>query len=122
MNYKPIIIVAGEPNSIFLEIFLKKIQKYKAKNPLILIASMKLIRLQMNYFKIKKKVRVLNYKNIFYLKLNNNTINIIDVEYKTSGTFDKSSLKSNRYIEKCFKVAFKILKTKKYINLLMVQL
>ena len=23
MNYKPIIIVAGEPNSIFLEIFLK---------------------------------------------------------------------------------------------------
>ena len=27
MNYKPIIIVAGEPNSIFLEIFLKSREK-----------------------------------------------------------------------------------------------
>ena len=84
MNYKPIIIIAGEPRSIFFEIFFKAIKKYKAKNPLILIASIKLIQLHIKYFKIRKKVRTLNYKNIFDLKLNNNTINIIDVEYKTS--------------------------------------
>ena len=27
MNYKPILIVAGEPNSIFFEIFFKAIKK-----------------------------------------------------------------------------------------------
>ena len=31
MNYKPIIIVAGEPNSIFIEIFLKIIKKKNLK-------------------------------------------------------------------------------------------
>jgi len=37
MNYKPIIIVAGEPNSIFFEIFFKVIRK-RIKSPIILIA------------------------------------------------------------------------------------
>ena len=31
MNYNPILIVAGEPNSIFLEIFFKVIKKIKLK-------------------------------------------------------------------------------------------
>ena len=34
-------------NSIFLEIFFQKIKKYNSKNPLILIASYKLLKLQM---------------------------------------------------------------------------
>ena len=38
MNYSPILIVAGEPNSIFLEIFFKVLKK-KIKSPIILIAS-----------------------------------------------------------------------------------
>ena len=33
MNYKPILIVSGEPNSIFLEIFFKTIKKNKLKAP-----------------------------------------------------------------------------------------
>ena len=37
MNYKPILIVAGEPNSIFFEIFLKSLKKKKLKSPIILI-------------------------------------------------------------------------------------
>ena len=32
MNYKPIVIVPGEPNSVFLEIFLKTIKKKNSKN------------------------------------------------------------------------------------------
>ena len=44
-NY--ILIVAGEPNSIFFEIFFKTINKVKVKKPLIIIASLKLIQLQM---------------------------------------------------------------------------
>ncbi len=49
MNYKPIILVAGEPNSIFFEILFKVYKKKKIKSPLILIASQKLI-----YIKMKK--------------------------------------------------------------------
>ena len=51
MNYRPIIIVAGEPNSIFFELFFKIIKK-KIKSPLILIASKKLL---LNQAKILKK-------------------------------------------------------------------
>ena len=32
MNFNPIIVVAGEPNSIFLEIFFKAIKNKKYKN------------------------------------------------------------------------------------------
>ena len=47
MNYKPILIVNGEPNSIFLEIFFKTLKIKKIKSPIILISSHKLIKLQM---------------------------------------------------------------------------
>ena len=44
MNKEPIIIVAGEPNSIFLEIFFKSIKSNKFKCPLVLIVSKKLLK------------------------------------------------------------------------------
>ena len=47
MKNKPILIVAGEPNSIFLEIFFKSISTKKFKSPLVLICSLKLLKLQM---------------------------------------------------------------------------
>ena len=47
MNYKPIIIVAGEPNSIFFEIFFKTIDKNYFKSPLIIIGSNELLSRQM---------------------------------------------------------------------------
>ena len=43
MSYKPILIVAGEPNSIFFEIFFKALKK-KYKSPIILIASLNLLK------------------------------------------------------------------------------
>ena len=61
MNYKPIIIVAGEPNSVFFELFFKVIKK-KIKSPIILIASKKLIKRQA---KILKKSINLNIVNEF---------------------------------------------------------
>ena len=36
MNYKPIILVAGEPNSIFFEILFKKLMTKKFKKTLLL--------------------------------------------------------------------------------------
>ena len=55
MNYKPIILISGEPNSVFLEIFFKSIKYKKIRSPLILICSLRLLKLQMAYFGLKKK-------------------------------------------------------------------
>ena len=57
MVYKPILIVAGEPNSIFSEIFFKSLKYKRFRSPIILIASQKLIELQMKKLNIKKKIR-----------------------------------------------------------------
>ena len=37
MKIKPIILVSGEPKSIFFEIFFKSLKKVKLKSPIILI-------------------------------------------------------------------------------------
>ena len=60
MNYKPILLVAGEPNSVFLEIFFKAIQFKNYKSPLILISSENILKLQMKKLKFKKKIRYIN--------------------------------------------------------------
>ena len=117
-KYKPIIIVAGEPNSVFLEIFFKALKK-KIKSPLILIASYKLLTLQMKKLNYKKKINIINYKKLTNYKLNNKSINLINVKYNVSKAFEKISTKSNSYIENSFKIAFDIIKsgiTNKFIN------
>ena len=43
MSFNPIIIVGGEPQSTFLEIFLKSAKK-KFKHPIILISSKKVLK------------------------------------------------------------------------------
>ena len=117
-KYKPIIIVAGEPNSIFLEIFFKSLKK-KIKSPIILIASYKLLKLQMKKLKYKKKILILDYKKLSSYKLNNKSINLINVNYNVTKAFDKISIKSNKYIEKSFKIGLDIIRTgitNKFIN------
>ena len=57
MNYKPIILVAGEPNGIFFEILFKVYKKIKIKSPLILIASQKLLDLQMKKLNFIASIR-----------------------------------------------------------------
>ena len=54
MKNKPIILVAGEPNSIFFEIFFKAIKKKVYKSPLLLVGCKKLFFKQMKLFKFKK--------------------------------------------------------------------
>ena len=119
MNFdKSIIIVAGEPNSVFLEIFFKSLKKIKIKKPLILIASKKLVKLQMSKLNFKMKIRILNDENISKLKLDNKRINLIDVNYNTSKAFETISSKSNSYIEGCFKIALKIIKKNNFKRLI----
>ena len=117
-KFKPIIIVAGEPNSIFLEIFFKALKK-NYSSPLILISSYKVLLLQMKKLKYKKKIRLLKPEKLSKYKLNNKSINLIDVKYNVSKPFNKISSRSNAYIKKSFELAFKIINTgitNKFIN------
>ena len=54
-KYKPIIIVAGEPESTFLEIYIKALKYKNFKSPLILICSLRLLKKEINRLKFKKK-------------------------------------------------------------------
>ena len=111
-KYKPILIVAGEPNSVFLETFFKSLKKQKCKSPIILIASKKLLDLQMKKLKFRSKIRILERNNIEKYKLDNKSINLIDINYNPLKAFEKISNKSNKYIKKCFDVAFNLIEQK----------
>ena len=71
MIYKPIIIVAGEPNSIFFEIFFKSLKYKKFKSPIILIASKNLINLQMKKLKVKRQIRLIDFPELKKNRLDN---------------------------------------------------
>ena len=119
MIYKPIIVVAGEPNSIFSEIFFKSLKIKKFNSPIILIASYNLIKLQMKKLNIHKKIRLIKTLDLKDKRLNNKKINLIDVTFRQKKAFDKISNKSNNYIKKSFDIALKILNKKisnKFIN------
>ena len=119
MNFSPILIVAGEPNSVFLEIFFKVINKNKIKSPIILISSKKILKLQMKKLKFKKQIKIIERLNLKKQKLDNKTINLINIDYNQKKAFEKISTKSNSYIQNSFKLAFKIIKENnihKFIN------
>ena len=116
MNSKYILIINGEPNSIFLELFFKALKKKKFKNPIILISSKKIIELQMRYLNFKKKIRVLDFRKLNKYKLDNKSINLINVNYNQKRPFEKITTKSNNFISESFKLAIKIVKKYKIVN------
>ena len=119
MNYSPILIVSGEPNSVFLELFFKVLNKDKIKSPIILISSKKLLTLQMQKLEFKKQIKLLQISKLKYYKLDNKTINLIDVKYNPEKAFEKISKKSNIFIKNSFDLAFQIIKKNnihKFIN------
>jgi 4-hydroxythreonine-4-phosphate dehydrogenase len=113
MNYKPILIVAGEPNSIFLEIFFKSLQAHHYKSPLIIIASKKLLEQQMMKLGFFFEINTIDQNFKKFNLLDNKKINLINVEYKFKSCFEKISSKSNNYIKDSFELALKIIKQNK---------
>ena len=113
MKFEPILIITGEPNSIFCEILFKSFKKIKINKPIILFSSYKLLKLQMKKLKYKKNIKILNYKKIKQYKLNNKSINLVNVNYKSNKVFDKISKKSNEFISETFDLAFKLIKKEK---------
>ena len=68
MNTKPILIIAGEPYSVFSEILFKTFKKSKFKKPIIIIGSHNLLIDQMRFLKYKIQFNVIkkdfNLKNL----------------------------------------------------------
>ncbi len=116
MNNKPILIVLGEPNSIFSELLFKvfKNKIYEKMNrPLVIIGSEKLLKAQMKLLKYFINIKKIKFSED--IKLNKKSINIIDVEYNFKKAFDKISYNSEKYINNCFKIALELLKKKNSI-------
>ena len=116
MNKKPIIIVAGEPNSVFLEIFFKSIKAHYYKSPLIIIVSKKILQKQMKELGFNYEINTIDKNFNKFNELNNKKINIINIDYKFKNCFEKISNKSNGYINESFNVALKILIKNKFIK------
>ncbi len=107
MSFNPVVIVGGEPNSVFLEIFLKAIQKLKKRShPIILISSKDLLKKNMKKFKKNFKFNELNKK---FSNINSQMINLIDIKFKNfSFSSKKITNKSNLYLKKSFDVALEV--------------
>ena len=118
MNFNTILIVAGEPHSIFLEIFFKSIKKNTFKKPMILIASENLLIKQMKKLNFNFKIKLIEKTNINTKLLKNNCINLINVDYKFTHPFQKISAKSNNYITECFSVALQLIAKNKSLSLI----
>ena len=118
MNHKPIIIVPGQPNSIFFEIFFKSLRKKKILSPLILICDLNSFRTNLDKFKLKQ-----NYQSLRTIsglsKISKKFINVIDIKLKKSKKKKIQLNHDNDYITECFDAAFKIIKkkiTNKFLN------
>ena len=117
MNYKPIVILNGEPNSVFLEIFFKALKK-KYRSHIILISSIKLLKHYMKKFNFKKNINIIDINNLKKKKLKKNSINLINVDINLN-TYKKISPRSNDFIKKSFDTGLKLTQngfTNKLIN------
>ena len=117
MNYKPIVILNGEPNSVFLEIFFKALKK-KYRSHIILISSIKLLKHYMKKFNFKKNINIIDINNLKKKKLKKDSINLINLDINLNN-FKKISPRSNDFIKKSFDAGLKLIQngfTNKLIN------
>ena len=120
MKYKPLIIVLGEPYSVFIEIFLKTYKstiKSKFKIPILLIGSLKLLEAQMKFFKYKFNIKPIKENDLKDIK-KNDFINILDIDYKFNKPFEKNSKFSNDYIRKCFETSIRLLRNNRALGMI----
>ena len=109
MNSKPILIVPGEPKSIFFEILFKSLKLNKIKSPLIIICNKKILYKEIKKFNFRKKIENFDQNIIDKKKIRNKKIYLINISH------DNPKI----YIKKCFDCAFLLLKkglTNKFIN------
>ena len=99
----------GGPKSIFCEILFKALKNKNYKSPLILIGNFQKIQIEIKKLNFNKKIdliKISDYKNIKV----KNKINVINVDLKNSKNYKKKLLQINTYINKCFEIAFNLIK------------
>tara|TARA_A100001015_G_scaffold185748_1_gene206693 strand:+ start:5480 stop:6412 length:933 start_codon:yes stop_codon:yes gene_type:complete len=101
VNSKPILIVPGEKKSIFFEIFFKSIKSKKIICPLVLICNQKILSKEIKRYKFKQKIEIVNHDHIFRKRLLNKRLYLLNI----------SNQKSKNYVQKCFELAFKLIKS-----------
>ena len=112
MRINKIIIILGEPQSIFSEILFKYFNSKefsKNKKKIILIGSMSLLQKQMKKLKFNLNLKLINNIN----DAKNNEINILNINYNNQKNFSKISSNSKKYISNCFKVGLNLIKNNK---------
>jgi len=121
VKFKPLIIVLGEPYSIFSEILFKSLKHNSVKKfrkKIILIGSKKLLEKQMFALGYKFKFKEIKLNEIYKLKINSTKINIININFKFKKIFDKISNRSTVYIRNSFQASLELLKKNKICGLL----
>ena len=114
MKNKAIIIVCGEPKSIFLEIFFKAMKYDSYKSPIILITSLKLLKNQMKKFKFKRNINLIDPNNFNENSLNKKSINLINVKLNLNLKSKKITNHSNIFIKNCFDIGLGLIKQNKF--------
>jgi 4-hydroxythreonine-4-phosphate dehydrogenase len=110
MSYNRTIIIEGDPEGVFLELFFKTLKSKSFKNYLILICSKNNLQKQMNKAKFKKKINLLDIKKTNEILLKKKEINLIDVKLKKTKNRKLNNKNIKTYIEKCFEISFKLIK------------
>ena len=112
MKINNILIVLGEPQSIFSEILFKYFSSKKFlrnKKKIILIGNIKILQKQIKQLKFNFNLK--SVKSINDAK--NNELNIININYNNKKIFSKISSNSTKYISSCFKIALKLVQDNK---------
>ena len=112
---KKIIIVAGDPNSINVELIHKvwKILDQKIKKKILLIANFELIKAQLK--KLKSKINLIKLKS-FDENEKTNHLRIIDIPLKFKNSYNVSLNNSSKYVIESLNLAHKLALDKKRIQ------
>ena len=114
MNFNPILIVGGEPQSIFIEILLKSLKKIR--HPIILVSSKSLLIKNIKKFNCSITYNQLNKD---FTNIKKNEINLVNINYnKFSFSKKKITTESNKFIENSFNKALEIIKKIKCLGLI----
>ena len=117
MKINKILIVLGEPQSVFSEILFKYFNSKefsKNKKKIILIGSKNLLQKQMKKLKFNFNLSTINHLNDASI----NKLNILNVNYINKKTFSQISSSSEKYISKCFEIGLELIKKNKKIALI----
>ena len=118
MRLKPIIVLPGQSNSIFFEIFFKSLKK-KINSPIVLVGCFKIFSDNVKKYKFNGNYSLISFDIKKIKNLKNGSLNIIDIEYKKNSAHLAQIKNDGVYMKKCFNVAFELLKKKvtyKFLN------